>query len=99
MTIRFPLLAQQLERAPRKRNITVRVSLAAPDMKEHALGIDVAHDANRPGIAPGSRLGHSAGRTHEKGGPPQGRLSVERGTVSSFYLSFVHLAGSIPSHA
>jgi hypothetical protein len=41
MTMRFPLLAQELERAVGQRNIAVLVALAAADVQEHAFGIDI----------------------------------------------------------
>jgi len=43
MLMRFPLLAQELECALGERHVTIGVALAAPDVKEHALGVDVAH--------------------------------------------------------
>ena len=41
--MRFPLLAQQLQRAQRQRDVAILVALAAADMQEHALGVDVTH--------------------------------------------------------
>ncbi len=43
MAVGFPLLAQQLQRALRQRDITVLVSFTAANVQEHALGIDVAN--------------------------------------------------------
>ena len=43
MTMGFPLLAQKLQCPLRQRYVTVLVSLAAADVQEHALGIDVAN--------------------------------------------------------
>jgi len=43
MTVRFPLLAQECERAPGQRDIAVLVTLAGADVQEHALRIDVAN--------------------------------------------------------
>ena len=43
MAMGFPLLAQKLKSALRQRHIAVLVSFAAADVKEHALGIDVAN--------------------------------------------------------
>ena len=43
MTVRFPLLAQQPERAHGQRDVTILIALAGTDVNEHALGINVAH--------------------------------------------------------
>jgi len=43
MAMGFPLLAQQLKRALRQRDVTVLISFAAANVQEHALGIDVAN--------------------------------------------------------
>ena len=39
----FPLLTEQFEGALGQRNIAVAISFAAPDVEEHALGVDIAH--------------------------------------------------------
>ena len=52
MAVRFPLLAQQQERAPGQRNVTILIALAAADVKEHALGINVAHLQTEPFAQP-----------------------------------------------
>ena len=41
MTMRFPLLAQKQQGALGQRDVTVLIALAAPDVQEHAFGIDV----------------------------------------------------------
>ena len=43
MTMGFPLLAQELQRALGQRHVAVLVALAGPDVQEQALRIDVAH--------------------------------------------------------
>ena len=39
----------------------------------------------------------TGGMINENSGPKQGRLSVERGTAVSFYLSVALLAAAVPS--
>ena len=48
MAMGFPLLAQELKRAPGQRHVTVVVALAGADVQEHALGIDVADLQPKP---------------------------------------------------
>ncbi len=43
MAVRFPLLAQEQQRALGQRNITILVALARADMQKHAFGIDVGN--------------------------------------------------------
>ncbi len=43
MAMGFPLLAQQVQGALGQRHVTVAIAFAAPDVDEHALGVDVAH--------------------------------------------------------
>jgi hypothetical protein len=42
MAVAFPLLAQEEQGALRQRDVTVLIAFAGADVKEHALGIDVA---------------------------------------------------------
>ena len=42
MTVRFPKLAQEQERALGQRDVTILIALALADVNEHALGINVA---------------------------------------------------------
>jgi hypothetical protein len=42
MTMSFPLLAQEQQRALGQRDVTILIALAPADVQEHALGIDVA---------------------------------------------------------
>lgn len=42
MAVRFPLLAQEQERAPGQRDVAILIALAGADVQEHALGIDIA---------------------------------------------------------
>jgi hypothetical protein len=48
MTMRYPEFAQKQERALWQRDVTILIALAAPDVKEHALGINVAHFQAEP---------------------------------------------------
>jgi hypothetical protein len=48
MTMSFPELAQEQERAPGQRDIPIVVALAGADVQEHALGIDVADLQPKP---------------------------------------------------
>jgi hypothetical protein len=43
MAMGFPLLAQQVQSALGQRHVTVAIAFAAPDVEQHALGVDVAH--------------------------------------------------------
>jgi hypothetical protein len=45
---RFPLLAQAQQRALGQRDIAILISLAGPDVQEHALGIDVGDLQPKP---------------------------------------------------
>lgn len=42
MTMRFPEFAQEQERAPGQRDVTILIALAGTDVEEHALGVNVA---------------------------------------------------------
>jgi hypothetical protein len=52
MPMAFPLFAQELKGAHGQRHVTVLVALAAADVQEHALGIDVAHLQAQPFAQP-----------------------------------------------
>jgi hypothetical protein len=43
MAVRFPLFAQELQRALGERDVAVGIALASADVQEHALGIDIAN--------------------------------------------------------
>jgi len=52
MTMAFPLLAQQFERAFGQRDVTILIALAAAEVNEHPFGVNVAHLKAQPFAQP-----------------------------------------------
>lgn len=109
MAMSFPEFAQELEGALRQRDVTIGVALAAADVQEHALGVDVADlkiqafaQAQAAGVdqaqgdpmIQGRDLGENA--AHFAGGEDDGQLELGLGADQNQFVRPLSAQGFLP---